>query len=679
MGTAGRLAHHMSLAGLLVPLAADKAVAEAVRAARAGDRPMLDLAAPSPLRPFLIAALAATGPDGAGRPVLVVTATGREAEDLADALACLLPPDSVAVFPAWETLPHERLSPARRTPSAAAWRCCAGSPTPTTPTRRRAGCRSSSPRSAPCCSRWSPGLGDLEPVALRAGDEIALDGRRRRARRRGVHPGRPGRAARRVRRPRRHPRRLPADRGAPGAGRVLGRHGRGGPLVHGRRPAQPRGRRARAVGAAVPRAAARPDAVRARAVGPGGRAPRSSPTCSTSSPRASPSRAWSRWRPSWSTTWSCCSTCCRPAPTSCSATPSGSAPGRTTWSRPARSSWRRPGPPRRPAARAPLDLGAAAFRRRSPRCAPTRVAVGVAVVDRSRRSAPDVETGPATRTPSWSQAPGRRGLPRRHRPGAGRRAGAGSAPAGGVVAGHRGPRPGRSACSSACAEADVAARLDVDARRRARARPSRTSPRRRSSTASSHDAARLVAAHRDRPGRPARRPPRTCAGCPAGGATSSTRCSCAPATTWCTSSTASAATSRWSSAPSQGATREYLVIEYAAVQARPARRPAVRPHRPARPGHPLRRRRGADAAPARRRATGPRPRAGPARRSREIAGRADPALQRPAGLAGLRLRPGHARGSASSRTPSRTSRRPTSSPRSTRSRPTWSSRSRWTG
>ena len=40
---------------------------------------------------------------------------------------------------------------------------------------------------------------------------------------------------------------------------------------------------------------------------------------------------------------------------------------------------------------------------------------------------------------------------------------------------------------------------------------------------------------------------------------------------------------------------------------------------------------------------------------------------------------GHARGSASWRTPSRTPRRPTSWPRSTRSRPTWNARCRWTG
>ncbi len=48
---------------------------------------------------------------GAARPVLVVTATSREAEDLVEALRCLLPPETVAEYPSWETLPHERLSP----------------------------------------------------------------------------------------------------------------------------------------------------------------------------------------------------------------------------------------------------------------------------------------------------------------------------------------------------------------------------------------------------------------------------------------------------------------------------------------------------------------------------------------------------------------------------------------
>ena len=43
-------------------------------------------------------------------PVLVVTASGREAEDLTAELAAMLG-DKVVYFPAWETLPHERLSP----------------------------------------------------------------------------------------------------------------------------------------------------------------------------------------------------------------------------------------------------------------------------------------------------------------------------------------------------------------------------------------------------------------------------------------------------------------------------------------------------------------------------------------------------------------------------------------
>ena len=43
-------------------------------------------------------------------PVLVVSATGREAEDLTAELAAMLG-QKVGYFPAWETLPHERLSP----------------------------------------------------------------------------------------------------------------------------------------------------------------------------------------------------------------------------------------------------------------------------------------------------------------------------------------------------------------------------------------------------------------------------------------------------------------------------------------------------------------------------------------------------------------------------------------
>ncbi len=45
------------------------------------------------------------------RPLVVVTPTGREAEDLAAELAFWDPQADVAIYPAWETLPHERLSP----------------------------------------------------------------------------------------------------------------------------------------------------------------------------------------------------------------------------------------------------------------------------------------------------------------------------------------------------------------------------------------------------------------------------------------------------------------------------------------------------------------------------------------------------------------------------------------
>src|SRR5690606_27862216 len=49
----------------------------------------------------------------AGRPasVLVVTPTGRRAESVAAALSTYLADAEVLTFPAWETLPHERLSP----------------------------------------------------------------------------------------------------------------------------------------------------------------------------------------------------------------------------------------------------------------------------------------------------------------------------------------------------------------------------------------------------------------------------------------------------------------------------------------------------------------------------------------------------------------------------------------
>ena len=101
----------MSLSPLLDVIARDPGVAAAVAVARGGE-PATDVSVAPGGRPALLAALVRDGgPQGGRRPLLAITATTREAEDLAAALRCFLDADTVADFPAWETLPHERLSP----------------------------------------------------------------------------------------------------------------------------------------------------------------------------------------------------------------------------------------------------------------------------------------------------------------------------------------------------------------------------------------------------------------------------------------------------------------------------------------------------------------------------------------------------------------------------------------
>ncbi|MFJ2443075.1 MULTISPECIES: transcription-repair coupling factor [unclassified Streptomyces] len=159
----------MSLHGLLDAVTEDPALAEAVKAAADGHRTHVDLVGPAAARPFAVAALARE----AGRPVLAVTATGREAEDLAAALRSLLDPDTVVEYPSWETLPHERLSPRSDTVG-----------------RRIAVLRrlthpvADDPSAGPVSVVVSPirsvlqpqvkGLGDLVPVALRSGRSADL-------------------------------------------------------------------------------------------------------------------------------------------------------------------------------------------------------------------------------------------------------------------------------------------------------------------------------------------------------------------------------------------------------------------------------------------------------------------------------------------------------------------------
>lgn len=120
----------MNLTGILPALLADPAAAAAVEHVRA--RGEADVVGPAGARPPLLAAMAgaratgpvdepapgaaATGPAWAAgsRPLVVVTATGRDADELAASVRAYLPDelaDVVAVLPSWETLPHERLSP----------------------------------------------------------------------------------------------------------------------------------------------------------------------------------------------------------------------------------------------------------------------------------------------------------------------------------------------------------------------------------------------------------------------------------------------------------------------------------------------------------------------------------------------------------------------------------------
>jgi transcription-repair coupling factor (superfamily II helicase) len=164
----------MSLSGLLRAVSDDPALRRALEHAALRPAGGGDLIAPPALRPVLAAALADPGPADSGRFILAVTATAREAEDLTAALSSLLPPDSVAYFPAWETLPHERLSPRSDTSGQRL-----------AVLRRLTHPDPSDPRTGPLLAVAAPvrsllqpmagGLGDLVPVRLAPGQEADLE------------------------------------------------------------------------------------------------------------------------------------------------------------------------------------------------------------------------------------------------------------------------------------------------------------------------------------------------------------------------------------------------------------------------------------------------------------------------------------------------------------------------
>ncbi|HEX5493542.1 MAG TPA: transcription-repair coupling factor [Mycobacteriales bacterium] len=162
----------MTLAGLLSTVLSDPTLA---RAAKATGATALDVSGPPGLRPFLAAALAADDDrGGAGRPLLAVTATTREGEDLVAALQCLLPSDSVVFYPSWETLPHERLSPRADTVGRrlAVLRRLAH-PSPDDETTGPVRVVVAPVRSV--LQPQVPGLGELVPVSLAQGEDAELD------------------------------------------------------------------------------------------------------------------------------------------------------------------------------------------------------------------------------------------------------------------------------------------------------------------------------------------------------------------------------------------------------------------------------------------------------------------------------------------------------------------------
>jgi transcription-repair coupling factor (superfamily II helicase) len=157
----------LSIAALADLVLREPALAASMEDAKSG-LATLDLTGPAALRPFVVKGLV-----DAGRTVLVVAATVREAEDLTEELEDLLDPATVALYPAWETLPHERLSPRSDTVG-----------------RRLAVLRrikhpgpdaNNGPLQvivAPVRSVLQPqvkGLADLEPVELAPGQEIELE------------------------------------------------------------------------------------------------------------------------------------------------------------------------------------------------------------------------------------------------------------------------------------------------------------------------------------------------------------------------------------------------------------------------------------------------------------------------------------------------------------------------
>ena len=148
----------MTLEKLLEPLVESEAFQALL--ARPGDRLGR---AEAPGHPYAAAALA-TAVDA---PVLAVLPGPREAKAFADGVEAFLGPERVALFPAWEALPVEGISPSAETVArrARAARLLRGAQGPTVV---------AAPVAA-AVQRLVPSTGGREPFRLRTGDEVAPD------------------------------------------------------------------------------------------------------------------------------------------------------------------------------------------------------------------------------------------------------------------------------------------------------------------------------------------------------------------------------------------------------------------------------------------------------------------------------------------------------------------------
>ncbi len=123
------------------------------------------LAVPESARAAVLAAL--THANGR-RPIVVAVPTGTMANEVAEDLASFLGADAVELFPAWETLPFERVSPAVHTMGArmrTMWRLRTANEQPTVIV---AGTRA-------LLQKLAPGSSTTDPIRISVGDRIDID------------------------------------------------------------------------------------------------------------------------------------------------------------------------------------------------------------------------------------------------------------------------------------------------------------------------------------------------------------------------------------------------------------------------------------------------------------------------------------------------------------------------